>query len=150
MLHNLDRDRKLFVLSSSHGYSCLGFDVVKTRSEKLVAWLSANGVGYDKSLSYGDEDAFEQYEELLRLAGDLCRSSGVVCDIELEPQLMGLEGSRVEVVDVYGDKRRFIVGKSLGWMPCHLEIKRRDSHGGCSVFGSPFKSVKVVEARVRR
>jgi hypothetical protein len=50
----------------------------------------------------------------------------------LSPQLIGLEGWRVEVVTDYGETRRFIVGRSTGWEPCHLEIKRRDSMGGMS------------------
>lgn len=49
---------------------------------------------------------------------------------DLTPQLTGLEGWRVEVVTTYGETRRFIVGKSTGWKPCHLEIARRDSTGG--------------------
>ena len=50
----------------------------------------------------------------------------------LSPQLKGLEGWRVEVITTYNEKRRFIVGKSTGWKPCHLEIARRDSLGGGS------------------
>jgi len=48
----------------------------------------------------------------------------------LTPQLVGLEGYRVEVVTTYGETRRFIVGKSTGWVPRHLEVARRDSMGG--------------------
>jgi hypothetical protein len=49
----------------------------------------------------------------------------------LTPVLRGMEGWRVEVVDSVGDKpRRFIVGKSTGWRPCHLEISRRTAFGG--------------------
>ncbi len=51
----------------------------------------------------------------------------------LTEQLIGLEGWRVEVVDKElsgGATRRFIVGKSTGWRPCHLEIANRRSHGG--------------------
>lgn len=63
---------------------------------------------------------------------------------EVAPQLVGLEGRRVEVVDAYGETRRFTVGRSSGWMPCHLEIARRDSNGGPAVTGAPFKSVSVI------
>ena len=49
---------------------------------------------------------------------------------ELSPQLIGLEGWRVEVVTTYGEKRRFIVGKSTGWRPIHLEVHNRRSTGG--------------------
>lgn len=48
----------------------------------------------------------------------------------LSPQLVGLEGWRVEVVTTYGETRRFYVGRSTGWSPCHIELKRRDSSGG--------------------
>lgn len=59
----------------------------------------------------------------------------------LHPQLIGLEGWRVEVEDDDGNVRRFIVGKSTGWMPCHLEISRRDSDGGPAVSSFPYKRV---------
>ena len=48
----------------------------------------------------------------------------------LSRQLIGLEGHRVEVVDHDGGIRRFIVGRSTGWIPCHTELKRRTSTGG--------------------
>lgn len=51
-------------------------------------------------------------------------------DANLTPQLIGLEGHRVEVITTYNETRRFIVGKSTGWIPCHLEIFRRGAHGG--------------------
>ncbi len=65
----------------------------------------------------------------------------------LTAQLVGLEGYRVEVVDVIGHRRRFIVGRSTGWRPCHLEIKRRDSSGGMSA-DPKYASVRAIE-RVR-
>ncbi len=49
----------------------------------------------------------------------------------LTPQLVGLEGWRVEVTE-NGTKRRFIVGRSTGWRPCHLEMSRRNAIGGSS------------------
>lgn len=48
----------------------------------------------------------------------------------LSPQLDGLEGWRVMVICDNGETRRFIVGKSTGRRPCHLEIKTARSHGG--------------------
>ncbi len=48
----------------------------------------------------------------------------------LSPQLAGLEGWRVEVKTTYGETRRFIVGRSTGWTPIHLEVKTRRSSGG--------------------
>lgn len=48
----------------------------------------------------------------------------------LSPQLRGLEGFRVEVKTTYGETRRFIVGRSTGWRPCHVELSRVNSSGG--------------------
>jgi hypothetical protein len=62
---------------------------------------------------------------------------------DLTPQLIGLEGYRVEVLDDYGETRRFIVGKSTGWKPCHIELKRRNSWGGGSA-DKQYKTVKVL------
>ena len=38
-------------------------------------------------------------------------------------------------------------GKSMGWMPIHLEIKRRDSIGGGSAYVPEGATVRVVGAR---
>ena len=69
-------------------------------------------------------------------------------DAGLSPQLKGLEGCRVEVVTLDGEKRRFWVGRTTGWIPCHLEIHNRRSLGGYPA-ETRYKSVTVV-ARFRR
>ncbi len=65
----------------------------------------------------------------------------------LSKQLIGLEGARVEVDTVYGDgsraARRFYVGRSTGWRPCHLEVARVDSHGGLCA-ARQYEAVRVV------
>ena len=68
-------------------------------------------------------------------------------DAGLTKQLVGLEGWRVEVETDSGDKYRFIVGRSSGWVPCHIEVKTRRSFGGMSA-RSHYKSVRRIE-RVR-
>ena len=61
----------------------------------------------------------------------------------LTEQLVGLEGSRVEVIDAPGDRpRRFTVGRSTGWRPCHLELASARSTGG--------GSARQAYAKVRR
>lgn len=62
---------------------------------------------------------------------------------DLTPQLAMLEGCRVEVVDNYGEKRRFNVGKSTGWKPIHLEVYNRRSTGGHPAAKS-YKSVVLI------
>ena len=67
----------------------------------------------------------------------------------LTKQLVGLEGWRVEVKDyMTGERRRFIVGRSTGWVPCHIELSKRTSHGGVSAnreYASVRKLYKVRE-----
>ena len=59
----------------------------------------------------------------------------------LTPCLLGREGWRVEVVDCYGKTRRFIVGRSDGCRPCHIEVSRR------SAFGGPAASMEYESVR---
>lgn len=44
--------------------------------------------------------------------------------------LIGHEGWRIEVETTENEKRRFIVGRSNGIKPVHLEIKKINSSGG--------------------
>jgi hypothetical protein len=49
----------------------------------------------------------------------------------LTSDLIGKEGWRVQVRDTAdSEPRRFIVGKSTGWRPCHLEVHNQRSLGG--------------------
>lgn len=59
----------------------------------------------------------------------------------LTPELIGHEGWRVEVVTSYGETRRFIVSRSTGWKPIHIEVARRNSSGGPGAERS-YKSVR--------
>jgi hypothetical protein len=62
----------------------------------------------------------------------------------LTKQLIGLEGWRVEVTSLMtGEKRRFIVGRSAGWIPCHIELSRRNVRGGISA-SREYANVKAL------
>lgn len=63
---------------------------------------------------------------------------------DLTPQLIGLEGWRVEVETEGGSVYRFQVGRSTGWRPCHIALHNARSHGGGSVSGTPFKRVTPI------
>lgn len=68
----------------------------------------------------------------------------------LTPQLLGLEGKRVQVTgDDDSSWRRFWVGRSTGWRPCHIEIKTRRSFGGIAAY-QVYKSVRVIDHGPRR
>ena len=143
----VNESQALYVIPSGNGYSCLGFDVCLERNARYVEW--ANRVGMRGLVSIAPElrgtlAAYDAYRANVERIEFNFSVTGLRCDADLTPQLIGKEGRRVEVVDRHGERRRFIVGKSCGWIPIHLEVKRRDSSGGCGVTGAPFKSVRVV------
>ncbi len=142
----VNAEQELYVIPAGDGYSCLGFDVCLERHKAVAGWLRGEGLGADDlpPEARGTIRGYKAYRTLFERAGAYCQRSGKRCPAELTPQLIGLEGKRVEVVDRYGERRRFQVGKSTGWMPCHLEIARRDSKGGPAVTGAPFQSVRIV------
>lgn len=128
------------------GYSCLGFDVAIRRANGYHQWLVSEGrtdiPPYDMSLR-GTVEGYYEYRRIADIASRHNSATGHVCPSELTPQLIGLEGKRVEVVTTYDETRRFIVGKSTGWCPCHLEIANRASHGGGAA-EHEYKSVRQV------
>jgi hypothetical protein len=73
----------------------------------------------------------------------LAEKANLINNSALTKQLLGLEGWRVEVITTYGEKRRFIVGKSTGWKPSHLEVSRRNALGGFSA-EKEYSSVKKL------
>jgi len=137
----LDNTRNLFVIGFDAGYTCLGFDVCQERSVKMAEWL---GVEPPNSSYWGTTQGYDRFQELVQLCRVRFEATGEKCPTELTSQLVGLEGKHVEVVDKWDERRRFVVGKSTGWVPCHLELKTRASRGGEAVMGAPFKSVRVI------
>jgi len=139
----INNDQKLFVIPCGGGYSCLGFDVLEKRALALGSELVDHGFDPEQPAVYGTLERYEQYQRMVDYAQRLHDGTGWRSKSELCKPLMGLEGKRVEVTSEDGSKRRFIVGKSTGPIPCHLEIQRRNSSGGCAVY-KDFKSVRVV------
>lgn len=141
MLSKINHDDRLYVTKSGPGYSCLGFDVCAQWSEAIASWLGAPAPTAD----IGTAEAYHYYETLCSWGWVYSAFSKERCPANLNPQLMGLEGKRVEVTTPDGQRDRFWVGKSTGWLPVHLEIKTRRSHGGGAVYLPPGAKVRVVE-----
>jgi hypothetical protein len=59
-------------------------------------------------------------------------------------QLAPYVGKRIEVVDHFGQTRRFWVGTSTGWCPAYLEIKLRTSTGGMACDSRGYASIKFI------
>lgn len=130
----VNHDQGLYVIGNGSGYSCLGFDVCIDRIERIKLELEMRGALSDElaerhTVARGDIATYDTYIILLGLLEAQCKRDGYRAIYALSPQLVGLEGHRVEV-EQYGETRRFIVGKSTGWAPIHLEIARRNSSGG--------------------
>lgn len=147
---SLNKEQKLYVLQSSNGYSCLGFEVCYKRAHALNKELHGiNGPLFGTPGPVlnkpGTLKLYKQYQTLINEVAELNKNTGFKSNSELIPEFIGREGWRVEVVTSYGETNRFIIGKSTGFIPCHLEIKKRGSSGGCSVTGYPFKSINFIE-----
>lgn len=143
-LHSINHESRLFVLPCGGGFTCLGFDVERARTAALRAELVRLGEALPKIVAQpGTADAWKEHQAVMGAARRYHDRTGCRFRCELTPQLVGLEGRRVEVMKD-GERRRFIVGKSGGWLPIHLEIKTRRSHGGMGVWGAPFDSVREV------
>lgn len=133
----------LFCIPERGGFTCLGFDVCRERTKRVADWLQRPDL--QPKARRGSFRSYAEYTRAMRIAGNYCKLNHVKCPVELSPQLVGLEGNRVEVLDSWDDAkpRRFIVGKSTGWMPIHLEVHNRRSTGGGGAMRS-YASVSVV------
>jgi hypothetical protein len=141
------------------GYSCLGFEVAKGRIERYSRWTHerfGHLVGFaDKAPNVAkalqgfmpEPRDVERYHLCMAVTSEmlsLMREQGArSTPVDLVPQLVGLEGKRVEVVTTYGETRRFIVGKSMGPIQIHLEIASSRSTGGAAA-ERDYKSIRVI------
>lgn len=142
----ISKHSDVYCIPAGPGFSCLGFERAEELTNAIADWLKRPDLRVDKR-KRGTKAGYKAYETALKAAEQRWQETSERCPVELTPQLIGLEGKRVEVVDKYGETRRFYVGKSMGWMPAHLEIKLRTSTGGCAVSGAPFKSIRIIGSR---
>jgi len=148
MPDRIDSENRLYVLRHEHtnrrgkveiGYTCLGFDVAERKARNVAQWLNI----VTPTATPGTPEHFAEYESIMAQARVYCLLRNASCPAELSPQLVGLEGKRVEVITLYDETRRFQVCKSTGWLPCHLEIARANCHGGPAA-EHEYKSVRVI------
>lgn len=130
----------LFVIPTNGGFTCLGFDVAERRRRGVLAWLGKEAPEVER----GTVAAYEAYLQAMRDGEAKFQATRMKCDLDLSPALKGLEGKRVEVTTPDGEKSRFWVSRSGGWMPCHIEIKSRRATGGCAVYVPEGSTVRVV------
>lgn len=140
-LHSIDAAQRLYVLSCGAGFTCLGFDVAEARRVAALRWLKLPVPHEPK----GTPQAFAAYAEAMAKGAAHHAATGKRCDHELTLELVGREGKRVEMRAPGQAPHRFYVGRSSGWMPVHLEIARRDSSGGESVYMPDGATIRTIE-----
>ena len=148
MLDSINHEQGVYVLKCGNGYTCLGFDVADQRIQAMAEWLEGRTAYAEdmtpKSAERGTIQHYAHYTTMLQSCSAKATADKTRCPAELTRQLVGLEGKRVEVTDRHGERRRFIVGRSMGWMPVHLEIKTRRSMGGGAATGAPYQRITVL------
>lgn len=144
-LDSINRAQGLYVLKSGNGFSCLGFEVARKRTSAYAQWLERPDLM--PPTRKGTKRAYAAYCAALAAVLERNRETGKRCNVELIPELRGLEGKRVEVTEPDGTRNRFYVGRSTGPIPIHLEIKRRNSMSGCAAYVPDGATVRVIGAR---
>ena len=144
---SLNNEQELYVIHARHGYSCLGFDVMLRKHAAISAWLRSEGLPADDlpANARGTIRGYKSYETAMQRASAGQRPHRPPMPGRIMPATDRLGGQARRGRVYRWNDRAFRVGKSTGWMPCHLAISRRTSSGGFAVDG-PFKSVRVVNA----
>jgi hypothetical protein len=135
----VNEDDQLYVIPEGGGYTCQGFDNALDELERVTLELIGHGhmthqyqeqLMRDARARRGELGVYTQlvmHRDELR---DHLRANSERAVYNLTPQLNGLEGWEVEVQDTpTSTPRRFRVGRSTGWAPCHLEMDPADTGG---------------------
>ena len=140
-LIKINKEEKLYVLSTNGKYfSCLGFEVVMKRVKALSEEMNEKF----KVKIPGTKKAYKELCRLTEIARRKNKLTGWRSQTELYKPFIGQEGRRVKVEYTWGEKERFIIGKSTGWIPCHLTIKKSNSIGGAALLSDSIKSYRFI------
>lgn len=143
----LNAEQSLYVIDVGRGYTCLGFAVCQDWTRDIARELKRADL---EPTAFASREAYDQYERAVEAARQHVTVTRRALRCHLTPQLIDLEHRRVEVIDRYGETRRFVVGRSSGFIPIHLELASERARGGVGVTGAPFRSVCLVARRRTR
>ena len=143
-LSSIDKDRRLYVIAHEQGWTTLGWDVAQRRTDAIATWI---GSARTEDETPGTQEHYLAYEATMTDGAALHDRTGARCPAELTPVLIGLEGCRVEVRYPTGETKRFQVGKSTGWLPCHLALHSSRAHSGLPVRYPEGSTVRVIRHR---
>ena len=150
----INEEQRLYALPCDGGYTCLGFDVCLKRAQALAKEMREPM----PKQAVGSMDLYHEYRRLVEEARQRNAKTGWRSKSELTPELIGMEHRRVEVTTEWGELVRFTVGKSTGFIPCHLMLSEerfvegrweKDEHddgiGGCAVcVGKPRDVTELI------
>ncbi len=138
----VNRQLGLFNIPAGKGYTCLGFEMCFLRTQEIARELGRQDLE-PKESEKETLAGYETYRKATDAAKERFDKTGQPLTCGLESKLIGYEGKRVQVVDKHGETRSFVVGKSTGWIPCHIEKRSINSPDGPAVMGTPLKFVKL-------
>lgn len=131
----IDRRAEEFVAVRDGAEFRQSFDGVQDEIERVTIELAGRGAVSEDMIDNphqpprGTVQAWDHLQNMRERLRDVCSHQGESAVAGLSPQLTGLEGQAVIVVDEPGSTpRRITVAVSGGWMPHHLEI-RMDGNG---------------------
>lgn len=124
----INETRRLFVIPCGNGYSCMRFEYVDQMNNAIRNELAMA----PPSAPIGSIEQYSEYERAVDMGKSYFEKHNRQMSCGLHPKLKGLEGYRIECTR-YGKKVRFWVGKSTGWIPCHLAIHNSRSCGGDAI-----------------
>lgn len=136
----------LYITKGPEGLRCRGWASLDREARGVAAWMIAQGS--DPSLleipsALGTKEHYYACKNVIELGGELNRRTGERCPALLVPQLIGLEGAVVEV-DYFGQRERFRVGKSMGWLPVHLALRNDGDIDGDDLIAEHVKLVNII------
>ncbi|HKR05951.1 MAG TPA: hypothetical protein VJY62_15045 [Bacteroidia bacterium] len=140
-LIKINKEQKVYVLSvDEKHYSCLGFEIMMKRAQALAEEM--NEKVYAKRI--GTKKAYKELCRLIGIARRKNKLTGWRSQAELYKPFIDKEGQRVEVEYTWGEKEKFYIGKSTGFIPCHLTIKKSNSTGGAALLSDSIKSYRFI------
>jgi hypothetical protein len=139
-LHSINKEQGLFTFKNGKYFSCLGFEVVINKAKRLSEELGIDCPNFRK----GSKESLKFYYKMLKIASQKHEKTGWRSNSELYKPFIGHEGKRVEVEYTWGEKERFYIGKSMGFIPCHIMVKQSNSTGGPSVFNDSIKNFRFL------
>lgn len=146
-LYSINRAQGLYVIRSGSGYSCYGFANLDRKARAVRDWWYSRPRNTGRFIPElpepGTVEHFAACADILERGAEYNRTTGERCPAELCPQLIGLEGRRVSAL-YFGERVRFNVGKSTGWLPCHIRLHNRAAQGGEGLFADRLSDVHIV------